>query len=276
MQPFSQIDNKLAFAFLSSRKYDVAVNIKHTAQFTGKDNRLYYINKRVGNDHFNVFDANVMLADLGTGHYSGKAKIASAVFDITSLYSENTFSGYEFNNSILVDPGYRRKGIATALTLFAEHYYQAQYKPSGVLSEEMKGFVDYYSGKYQLNSVAIIGSRCITDYSFFCGIMKNISPAPARIVSGGARGVDTLAARYAKENEIHLLEIKPDYATHKRIAPILRNKTIVKFSSRVIALWDGTSPGTANTLELARKMDKPVRLFICNTQKQSRQNTLKL
>jgi GNAT superfamily N-acetyltransferase len=276
MQPFSQIDNKLVFAFLSGRKYSMSINIKHTAQFTGKDDRLYYINKKVGNDHFNVFDANVLLTGLASGHYSGKAKIASAVFDTASIFSENTFTGYEFNNSILVDPGHRRKGIATALTLFAENYYQARYKPSGVLSEEMKGFAEYYSGKYQLNSVAIIGSRGISDYSFFCGIMRNIKPAPVRIVSGGARGVDTLAARYAGENKIHLLEIKPDYASHKRFAPILRNKSIVKFSSRVIALWDGTSPGTANTIEFARKMDKAVRVFICNSQKQSRQNTLKL
>ena len=50
-------------------------------------------------------------------------------------------TGYEHNESINVNPEYRRLGFATALTDFAELIYKLPYKPSDVLSQEMQGFV---------------------------------------------------------------------------------------------------------------------------------------
>jgi len=110
------------------------------------------------------------------------------------------------------------------------------------------------------NIFAVVGSRNFHNYAVFCDILNNYQFS--KIVSGGATGVDSLAARYAQERNIPILEIKPDYGSHPgRIAPIIRNKEIVNISDCVIVLWDGESPGTRFTLNYAFKSGKPVFLY---------------
>ena len=50
--------------------------------------------------------------------------------------------------------------------------------------------------------VAIIGSRGITNVD----MKKYIPPNTTEIISGGARGVDSIAKQYAQENNIKLVE----------------------------------------------------------------------
>jgi len=101
--------------------------------------------------------------------------------------------------------------------------------------------------------VAIIGSRNlnieIDNYP-----PKNIS----LIISGGARGIDTLAEKYADKNGIPKLIFFPDYKRHGKIAPLIRNKQIVDNADIVIAFWDGASRGTKFTIDYANKCGKEV------------------
>lgn len=55
-------------------------------------------------------------------------------------------------------------------------------------------------------TVAIVGSRHFSDYAAFCALLADIPEANAcdAVVSGGARGVDTMAARWASETERYL------------------------------------------------------------------------
>ena len=55
-----------------------------------------------------------------------------------------------------------------------------------------------------MNKVAIIGSRTFNDYDFMVGSLENHKIDIKMIISGGARGADSLAERYAKENGILL------------------------------------------------------------------------
>ena len=48
-----------------------------------------------------------------------------------------------------------------------------------------------------------------------------------QVVSGGASGVDTLAAEWARRTGVDLLELRPDYATHGAATPHVRNAEIV-------------------------------------------------
>lgn len=78
--------------------------------------------------------------------------------------------------------------------------------------------------------IAIIGSRNIT--------IKNIDKYISiddEIVSGGAKGIDTCAAEYARINGIKLTEFLPQYEIYGRAAPIVRNKAIVDYADKVIA-----------------------------------------
>ena len=77
------------------------------------------------------------------------------------------------------------------------------------------------------------------------------------IISGGARGADSLAERYAKENNIEFVCFPADWKTHGKVAGFIRNKDIVKASDRVIAFYDGKSSGTKDTLAAAKRLDIP-------------------
>lgn len=107
--------------------------------------------------------------------------------------------------------------------------------------------------------LAIIGSRGLTDIQ----IAPYIEERPEVIISGGAKGVDTLAAGYAAEAGIPLLVFKPNYKAHRQGAPIRRNETICRECTHLLAFWDGKSKGTLYTINFARKLGKTVRVISC-------------
>ncbi|MBP0613681.1 DUF2493 domain-containing protein [Chryseobacterium sp. cx-311] len=55
------------------------------------------------------------------------------------------------------------------------------------------------------------------------------------IVSGGAKGADTLAERYAKDIGRPMVVYRPDYKMFGRAAPCVRNSEIIENSDIVYA-----------------------------------------
>ena len=100
--------------------------------------------------------------------------------------------------------------------------------------------------------IAIIGSRSIKEIN----IEEYVKNAD-EIVSGGACGVDSIAAAYAKEKGIRLTVFLPEYSKYGRAAPIVRNRQIVDYSDKIIAFWDGRSKGTEYTVKYAQRVNKP-------------------
>ena len=100
----------------------------------------------------------------------------------------------------------------------------------------------------------IAGSRSITDFD----LNGHISDDVDLIISGGAKGIDTLAEQYADKNGIQKLIIRPKYEKYGKAAPIRRNEEMVDISDAVLAIWDGKSRGTAYTLEYAREKGKRI------------------
>jgi predicted Rossmann fold nucleotide-binding protein DprA/Smf involved in DNA uptake len=110
--------------------------------------------------------------------------------------------------------------------------------------------------------VAIVGSRSITSYEALSDALTN---APddwmddPHFVSGGADGVDSLAESYARRNDVSIDVIEPDYDDWSRGHPAkVRNTRIVEESDAVIALWDGSSNGTRDTIDKALDRGVPV------------------
>ncbi len=112
--------------------------------------------------------------------------------------------------------------------------------------------------------VAIVGSRNIEydkmtekAYELLC---RYIPVNATEIVSGGAVGIDTLAEIYAKNNNLPTKIFKPDYARYGKRAPLVRNDEIVAYAQYVLAIWDGTSHGTAHTVATCIKEGVPVKV----------------
>ena len=105
--------------------------------------------------------------------------------------------------------------------------------------------------------VAIIGSRGITDFA----LDTLVPPEATEILSGGARGVDTLARIWAEAHGLPCREFLPDYPRYGRGAPLRRNAELVHKADLVIALWDGNSRGTAFTIAECERTGKPCRVI---------------
>jgi predicted Rossmann fold nucleotide-binding protein DprA/Smf involved in DNA uptake len=107
-------------------------------------------------------------------------------------------------------------------------------------------------------TLAVVGSREFRDYAALERALDERKGTFGTIVSGGARGADALAERYARARKLNLVVLRPDWDKHGRGAGLRRNTDIVARADSVVAFWDGKSPGTRDTIEKAEKAGKPV------------------
>ena len=108
--------------------------------------------------------------------------------------------------------------------------------------------------------VAIVGSRR-ADIHVLKQILQVLPASTSEIVSGGADGVDALAARAAELRDIPLKTFLPNYETYGKRAPLVRNLEIVEYADEILAFWDGQSHGTRHIVGECIKRQKPVRIY---------------
>lgn len=109
--------------------------------------------------------------------------------------------------------------------------------------------------------IAVIGSRDFSDYGLLESTLASL-PGITRIVSGGAKGADSLVEIYARQHQIPLVVFKADWKQYGKGAGIVRNRQIIEAAEMVVAFWDGVSKGTASTLALAKTKGIPIRTVI--------------
>ncbi len=109
----------------------------------------------------------------------------------------------------------------------------------------------------------IAGSRNIDAFDLSSYIPKDTT----LIISGGAKGIDALAEKYADEHKISKLILLPQYNLYGKAAAIKRNEVMVDIADTVIIVWDGQSRGTKYTLQYATKKNKNI-VLITLSQKQ--------
>ena len=108
--------------------------------------------------------------------------------------------------------------------------------------------------------VAVVGSLGETACPALLRRLAELQPAG--VISGGAQGVDTLAADWARTQRVPLTELRPDYTTHgPTAAPHVRNAEIVCRADLVLVVWDGRSKGTLSALRAARRLGRAVELL---------------
>lgn len=108
--------------------------------------------------------------------------------------------------------------------------------------------------------LAIVGSRNFTDYKRFSQIIDKVKTQVTLIVSGGARGADTLAERYAKEKAIPYLIFPADWDKHGKKAGMLRNQDIVDNADGMVAFLAPESRGTKDSIKRAERKGIPIHI----------------
>lgn len=108
--------------------------------------------------------------------------------------------------------------------------------------------------------VAIVGSR---EWAHPDAVIRcvNALPEGTVVVSGGARGVDTVAVAAAVQRGLETQVWLPDYDTYGDVAPMVRNREIVDDCDQMFAFRLKRSSGTSNAIRLARKSGKPVKVM---------------
>ncbi len=134
--------------------------------------------------------------------------------------------------------------------------------------------------------IIIAGSRSITDYKSVEDAMfkSNAYKVVTEVVSGGARGVDTLAVDWAKKHNVKYTVKKADWNNLKAPgaevvidekdtspgpafryynarAGLQRNEEMGKYADALVAIWDGKSTGTLHMINYMKKLGKKVFVF---------------
>lgn len=106
--------------------------------------------------------------------------------------------------------------------------------------------------------LAVIGSRDFTNYQLLKRYLDEFQKEYPfdTIISGGARGADSLAEKYAKANNLAFFSYLAEWEMYGARAGFVRNKEIIRNADMIIAFWDGTSRGTLHSIKLAEKQRK--------------------
>jgi predicted Rossmann fold nucleotide-binding protein DprA/Smf involved in DNA uptake len=123
--------------------------------------------------------------------------------------------------------------------------------------------------------VAVVGSRTITDRARIEDALDTalemwVHPEdPIVLLSGGAKGVDTVAREIAKDRGYDFLLFKPYHmldgqAEYSPRYFFVRNKQIADNADVVVAVWDGASSGTKHMIDYCKKHKK--RLWVASNE----------
>lgn len=111
--------------------------------------------------------------------------------------------------------------------------------------------------------LAVVGSRNFTDYDLLKSKLDYINNLKqiTCIVSGGAKGADKLAEKWASDKGIDKDIHYPNWKEFGKKAAFIRNEDIVKNCDRLIAFQIKKSKGTQHSINLAKRFNKPYKVI---------------
>jgi len=106
--------------------------------------------------------------------------------------------------------------------------------------------------------VIVAGSRSITDATVVAKAIADSGFEVTELVCGRARGVDTLGEQWAFKNRVPVRLFHAGWDRYGRSAGIMRNLQMAVYADALVAIWDGSSPGTRNMIDTMKCLGKPV------------------
>lgn len=110
--------------------------------------------------------------------------------------------------------------------------------------------------------VIVAGGRDFNDYELLKQTLDHILQKrlpDVEIVSGAAKGADSLGEKYAKENNLSLHRKPADWDAYGKSAGYRRNVEMADYADACVCFWDGKSKGTKHMIDLAEKKGIQVR-----------------
>lgn len=114
----------------------------------------------------------------------------------------------------------------------------------------------------------VAGSRAFDDYDLLCSKLDELlsKQKDVVIVSGGAKGADSLAERYAAERGYPRIIFPAEWDKYGKRAGYFRNRQMYEFISKAdkcgcVLFWDGKSRGTSHSIDLAAEFKVPCKMI---------------
>jgi len=113
--------------------------------------------------------------------------------------------------------------------------------------------------------VIIAGSRGFSNYKLLkekCNeyLREKRKEYNIIIISGGARGADTLGEKYAQDEGFSLEVFPANWNKFGKSAGFRRNEQMAEVADALIAFWDGKSHGTKHMIEIMENKKLLVRV----------------
>ncbi len=106
--------------------------------------------------------------------------------------------------------------------------------------------------------VIIAGTRECTDYQFVKDVIIESEFEITEVVSGCAKGVDTLGEKWARENDIPIAHFPARWKEQGKAAGAIRNAMMANYGEALIAVI-GNGPGTKDMVKKSEK--KGLKIF---------------
>ena len=121
-------------------------------------------------------------------------------------------------------------------------------------------------GQEQINMLKVIvaGGRDFQDFDLLTKKLDILfsKRADVVIISGMAKGADSLAVKYAEENKLRVSEFHANWAKHGNASGFRRNIEMARFADACVCFWNGKSPGTKHMIDTAKRMNLKLRVII--------------
>lgn len=112
--------------------------------------------------------------------------------------------------------------------------------------------------------VIIAGSRTITAFKLVETAIKYSAFDISEVISGCAKGVDSLGEVWAHRNKVPIKRFPADWS--KPNAGHTRNLQMGRYAEALIAVWNGRSTGTEDMINTADMLGLKVFVLISNEQ----------
>ena len=113
--------------------------------------------------------------------------------------------------------------------------------------------------------IIVAGGRDFSDYELLKEKLDELigeNKEDLEIVSGMARGADTLGVQYANERGYKIKKFPAQWDKYGKSAGYKRNEEMAKYSDTSVCFWDGNSKGTKHMIDLSNKYG--LKTFVVN------------
>ena len=110
--------------------------------------------------------------------------------------------------------------------------------------------------------IIVAGSRRITSYAAISLLLADSPFQITVLLSGGAKGVDTLAEDWATRHGVDVQRYPLNWKLYRSSAPLVRNCEMANAADGFIGIWDGYSSGTMGMIQAALHYRLPLHVHV--------------